>query len=359
MCALAPDCAVGVKAIAAGDYHSLALRSDGSVLAWGSNLHGQCDIPPAARGVSKIDAGPDWSAALMSNGSTVYWGAKGGKPSWSKQSQCNSRVRKSQNRARRKRPEREGWFFAHYERRRDTVAISQVDGRNCAVAFGLAVRSHREDGQLRCAGYLGAAGVTRLKEELAKLDVVFYWDRRDRGSLLEIVGKGGRRVYVRQEFAHFLALGTRGAHPLESARHLRCVNQAEMHEIEIDGLLPSSDGGSQLPSDELIAQIRSMMPTGPEQHSNTILDDRQLDSMLLHVASGIIDSDSALRTTAAACLRGRLANAAHGIARMCDLAGIQSTKRNGRRVPTADTDLQDASKNGGIEHAMAPPWRPW
>ena len=35
----------GVTAIAAGGYHSLALKSDGSVVGWGRNEYGQINIP--------------------------------------------------------------------------------------------------------------------------------------------------------------------------------------------------------------------------------------------------------------------------------------------------------------------------
>ena len=37
----------GIVAIAAGDYHSLALRTDGRVIAWGANVfgYGQTNVP--------------------------------------------------------------------------------------------------------------------------------------------------------------------------------------------------------------------------------------------------------------------------------------------------------------------------
>ena len=35
----------GVIRIAAGAYHSLALRADGKVLAWGDNKSGQINVP--------------------------------------------------------------------------------------------------------------------------------------------------------------------------------------------------------------------------------------------------------------------------------------------------------------------------
>jgi len=59
--------------IAAGREHSLALKSDGSVIAWGSNYHGQCDVP---QGYSFVDiaAGVGRSIGLTDDGSLVQWG---------------------------------------------------------------------------------------------------------------------------------------------------------------------------------------------------------------------------------------------------------------------------------------------
>jgi alpha-tubulin suppressor-like RCC1 family protein/uncharacterized protein YkwD/plastocyanin/thiol-disulfide isomerase/thioredoxin/uncharacterized membrane protein YphA (DoxX/SURF4 family) len=81
----------GVVAIAAGYYHSLALRSDGSVWAWGSNGYGQLgDGTTTTRltpvqvsgpggtgtlgGVVAIAAGSYYSLALRSDGSVWAWG---------------------------------------------------------------------------------------------------------------------------------------------------------------------------------------------------------------------------------------------------------------------------------------------
>src|SRR5688572_24003950 len=55
--------------------HSLALKSDGTVFAWGNNMNGQCDVPAGLSGVTKIAAGEFFSVALRSNGSLVVWGA--------------------------------------------------------------------------------------------------------------------------------------------------------------------------------------------------------------------------------------------------------------------------------------------
>jgi len=74
-----------VVAIAAGLFHSLALRSDGTVWAWGYNAHGQLGdgttysepVPEKVRGLSNvvaIAANGEHSVALKSDGTIVTWG---------------------------------------------------------------------------------------------------------------------------------------------------------------------------------------------------------------------------------------------------------------------------------------------
>ena len=60
-------------AIAAGAYHSLALRSDGSLAAWGWNDYGQSDAPSGNDFVA-ISAGEWHSVAIRKDGSIVAWG---------------------------------------------------------------------------------------------------------------------------------------------------------------------------------------------------------------------------------------------------------------------------------------------
>jgi alpha-tubulin suppressor-like RCC1 family protein len=76
----------GVVAIAAGDQNSLALKSDGSVWAWGRNDRGQLgngtsndsEVPVPvsglASGVIQIADGGDFSLALRTDGSVWGWG---------------------------------------------------------------------------------------------------------------------------------------------------------------------------------------------------------------------------------------------------------------------------------------------
>jgi hypothetical protein len=70
-----PATGTNVAAIAAGGYHSLAVRSNGFVVAWGSNAYGQTNTSTAATNVIAVSAGHHHSLALRADGSVVGWGA--------------------------------------------------------------------------------------------------------------------------------------------------------------------------------------------------------------------------------------------------------------------------------------------
>ncbi|MDO8873607.1 MAG: hypothetical protein Q7V05_12900 [Methanoregula sp.] len=63
-----------VLAISAGITHSLALREDGTVKAWGSNSSGQCGVPKNLTNVTGIAAGDGFSIAVKTDGTVIAWG---------------------------------------------------------------------------------------------------------------------------------------------------------------------------------------------------------------------------------------------------------------------------------------------
>ena len=74
-----------VIAIAAGGNvvgsHSLVLRAEGTVVAWGYNANGQCNVPAGLSNVVAISAGNYHSLAVRADGSAVMWGGQTNVPS--------------------------------------------------------------------------------------------------------------------------------------------------------------------------------------------------------------------------------------------------------------------------------------
>jgi alpha-tubulin suppressor-like RCC1 family protein len=78
----------GVKAIATGEYHSMALRSNGKVSAWGQNTYGQLGNGTSGEGtdrtiaanvygldnVRSISGGAYHSLAVLESGKARSWG---------------------------------------------------------------------------------------------------------------------------------------------------------------------------------------------------------------------------------------------------------------------------------------------
>lgn len=63
-----------VIAVSAGGTHSLALKADSTVVAWGDNTKNQATVPEGLCDVIAISAGTDHSLALKSDGTVVAWG---------------------------------------------------------------------------------------------------------------------------------------------------------------------------------------------------------------------------------------------------------------------------------------------
>jgi alpha-tubulin suppressor-like RCC1 family protein len=64
-----------VTAITALGYHNLALNSNGTVIGYGLNSDGQVNVPAGLTNVTAIAAGGYHSLALKSNGTVIGWGA--------------------------------------------------------------------------------------------------------------------------------------------------------------------------------------------------------------------------------------------------------------------------------------------
>jgi len=69
-----PSGTVGIVGIACGEYHTVALRGDGTVACWGRNNHGQSTPPSGLSSVIQVAGGGSHSVALRGNGSVVCWG---------------------------------------------------------------------------------------------------------------------------------------------------------------------------------------------------------------------------------------------------------------------------------------------
>jgi hypothetical protein len=66
-----------IRAIAAGWSHAVALKDDGTVVCWGDDRGGQCQVPSSLRNVVGITAGDAHTVALRADGTVVAWGADG------------------------------------------------------------------------------------------------------------------------------------------------------------------------------------------------------------------------------------------------------------------------------------------
>lgn len=74
MVATVPDGVSNVVAVAEGYSHGLALLTNGTVIGWGDDSYGQIAVPDGLTNVTAIAAGKNHSLALKQNGTVVAWG---------------------------------------------------------------------------------------------------------------------------------------------------------------------------------------------------------------------------------------------------------------------------------------------
>jgi hypothetical protein len=79
---LVPEPNADFTAVAAGYEHSLGLKSGGTIVAWGYNAFGQCDVPAPNGDFTAVAGGLHHSLGLKSGGTIVAWG-------WNTQGQCD------------------------------------------------------------------------------------------------------------------------------------------------------------------------------------------------------------------------------------------------------------------------------
>ena len=82
-----PSNLTNAVAVAAGDFHTLALCADGSIIGWGNNWFGQTVIPSLAENAADIACGyyhclalspaPRLLASPAANGLVIHWSGPG------------------------------------------------------------------------------------------------------------------------------------------------------------------------------------------------------------------------------------------------------------------------------------------
>lgn len=79
---LPPPSILPYLATAAGFYHTVALRADGSVTCWGKNTDAQCTVPVNLAPARAVVAGSGYSGAIQLDGQLRLWGLLAASPAY-------------------------------------------------------------------------------------------------------------------------------------------------------------------------------------------------------------------------------------------------------------------------------------
>jgi len=63
-----------VKSISNGGAHTLALKEDGTIVSWGDNKFGQCNVPAGLKNIKEAAAEEIHSVAVKEDGTVIAWG---------------------------------------------------------------------------------------------------------------------------------------------------------------------------------------------------------------------------------------------------------------------------------------------
>lgn len=69
-----PPGQTNIVAVEGGVFHGLALKSDGTVVAWGANNYNETNVPPSLRNVVQVSSWGQYSLALRADGTVAVWG---------------------------------------------------------------------------------------------------------------------------------------------------------------------------------------------------------------------------------------------------------------------------------------------
>jgi hypothetical protein len=159
-----------VIAVAAGRWHSLAVKSDGTVRGWGWNDYGQTSVPPGLTNVVAVAAGGAHSVALRSDGRVIVWGGESTYGQRNVPSTLTNAVAISAGNVHSLALTRDGrvvaWGYNDWGQGVVPYSITNAVAVACGNAFNVVLR---RDGAVVAWGYNDAGGETNVPTGLTNV----------------------------------------------------------------------------------------------------------------------------------------------------------------------------------------------